>query len=190
MLNKKYSFENTSPPSPSVIPHIPTQKMEENVDSEYIYVTEELSSYPNFYTTEWDELFENIKAPMCDDISSYFFNPLKPLLPLHVLIPHQPQNINVSNNNIDSSELMLDESNDQIMVTPLTPNVGGEFPTLPSSTTTNHIDEAEISNGKRLTIDSSVKQRKRERLSEENSLVTSSEVNQPPHKRQQFSKST
>ncbi|GAU35502.1 hypothetical protein TSUD_155330 [Trifolium subterraneum] len=115
MLNNG-SCENMATPPPCVMPHAPKSKVDIVDDYEYVYVTEALSSYPNCYTTEWDALFENIKAPMCDDISSYFFNPDKPLLPLDVLIPYEPQNTNDGDNN-DSSKLVVNESNNQVNMT-------------------------------------------------------------------------
>src|SRR3954463_6897525 len=97
------SSESSQPPKPMV----------DNVnDYEYIYVTEELSAC---YTTEWDDMFESARAPVCEDLSTYFFNPLKPQLPLNVLIPSEPQNTSVDDDNFDSSNMVVDESNNQMM---------------------------------------------------------------------------
>ncbi|CAJ2635957.1 unnamed protein product [Trifolium pratense] len=171
-------------------PHAPKSKVDIVDAYDYLYVTEALSSYPNCYTTEWDELFENIKAPMCDDISSYFFNPDKPLLPLDVLIPCEPQNTNDDDDNNDSSKLVVDESNNQVIMT-------NPPPVLPS-TTMNHIDIAKISNAAVRPIDSPVMQRKQGRTKKTqcvmdesdvdpaSSLTMSQEVNRARNKRQKI----
>jgi len=110
-------------PSKSCVTLHPPTPMVDNVDDyEYLYLTEALSSYPKCYTTEWNELFENIKTHVCDDISSYFFNPTKPLLPLDTLIPNQPQNINVGDNK-GSYKLVIDESNNQVIIVTITPSL-------------------------------------------------------------------
>ncbi|WJX94032.1 hypothetical protein P8452_75496 [Trifolium repens] len=175
MLNNKVSYENMAIPPP----YAPKSKINIVDDYEYFYVTEALSSYLNCYTAEWDELFENIKAPMCDDISSYFFNPNKPLLPLDVLIPYEPQNTN-------------DDDNKVIMNNP---------PSVLPSTTVNHIGIAKISSAAVMSIDSSVTQRKQGRkkktrcvtnksdIHAASSLTMSQEVNQTPNKRQKLSNS-
>jgi hypothetical protein len=172
MLNNKGSSKNMAIPPP----YAPKSKIDIVDDYEYLYVTETLFSYPNCYTTEWDELFENIKAPMCEDISSYFFNLNKPLLPLIVLIPYEPQNTN-------------DDDNKVIMNNP---------PPVFPSTTMNHIGIAKISNVAVMSTDSSVTQRKQGRKKKTrrvtdksdvhaaSSLTMSQEVNQAPNKRQKL----
>ncbi|CAI8608884.1 unnamed protein product [Vicia faba] len=116
--NNNGSFENMEPQTPTPTPassetsHT-TKPLVDNVDDyEYIYVTEELSAC---YTTEWDAMFESARAPMCEDLSTYFFNPLKPQLPLNVLIPSEPQNTSVGGDNLDSCIMVVDESHNQIM---------------------------------------------------------------------------
>lgn len=114
------SFENIEPPTPiqasSEASQVPTPLVDNVDDYEYIYVTEALSAYPNCYTTEWDDMFESARAPVCEDLSTYFFNPLKPQLPLNVLIPSEPQNTSVGDNLADSSKLVVDEPHNQILV--------------------------------------------------------------------------
>ncbi|CAI8608889.1 unnamed protein product [Vicia faba] len=111
MLNKKDSSENMAPPAGGVTPEAATSMVDNVDDYEYLYVTEALSAYPNCYTTEWEDMFESARAPICDDMSNYFFNPIMPQLPLHVLTPHVRQNTSFGDN-VDSSEFVFDESND------------------------------------------------------------------------------
>ncbi|CAK8561832.1 unnamed protein product [Lathyrus sativus] len=113
------SFENIEPPTPiqasSETSQVPTPMVNNVDDYEYLYVTEALSAYPNCYTTEWDDMFESARAPVCEDLSTYFFNPLKPQLPLSVLIPSEPQNTSVGDSLVDSSKLVVDKPHNQIL---------------------------------------------------------------------------
>ncbi|CAK8566746.1 unnamed protein product [Lathyrus sativus] len=151
MLNKD-SSENIAPPAPMV----------DNVDDyEYLYVTEALSAYPNCYTTEWDDMFESARAPVCEDLSTYFFNPLKPQLPLNVLTPHVRQNIS-DGNNIDSSEFVVDESNDNHVMVNIDSSklVVDESNNNPAIVDPLPVDAVETSNGTVRVIDLSVKEKK------------------------------
>ncbi|CAL5197376.1 unnamed protein product [Lathyrus oleraceus] len=185
MLNNKDSSENMAPPAPMV----------DNVDDyEYIYVTEALSAYPNCYTTEWDDMFESVRAPVCEDLSTYFFNPLEPQLPLNVLTPHVRQNIS-DGNNIDSSEFVVDESNDNHVMVNVDSSklVVGESNNNQVIVDSLPVDAAETSNETVWAIDLSVKEKKLDRpkkmrrvTDESNDVDASSspsmsqEVNQAP----------
>jgi len=154
-----------TPPTSCVTPEPPTPMVGNVDDYKYIYLTEALSSYPNCYTTEWDELFKNIKAPVCDDIFSYFFNPTKPLLPLDTLIPYQPQNINVGDNE-DSYKLVYNESNKQFIIVIITP---------PTDSSVKQRKRVRRKNVQRVTDKSNV--------AEPSSMETSHEVNEAPNKK-------
>lgn len=152
-------FSPPSPPFPSL----------NDEASDYIYLTEALAPYKNYYTTEWDEMFENVKSPICDDISNYFFNPLKPLLPLDVIYPTILSPLTKTQTlllNHHDTPILLDSPPSQAIVTPPpphTPIVGGEFddqvlvinPPSTLSSTTNH--DAEIEKSTSLTLDASLK---------------------------------
>jgi hypothetical protein len=154
-----------TPLTSCVTPEPPTPMVDNVDDYKYIYLTEALSSYPNCYTTEWDELFKNIKAPVCDDIFSYFFNPSKPLLPLDTLIPYQPQNINVGDNK-DSYKLVYDEYNNQFIIVIITP---------PSDSSVKQRKRVRRKNAQRVTNESDV--------AAPSSLETSQAANAAPNKK-------
>ncbi|AET03553.1 hypothetical protein MtrunA17_Chr8g0370081 [Medicago truncatula] len=157
-----------------VTPEPPTSTVNNVDDYKYNYLTEALTSYPNCYTTEWDELFKNIKAPLCDDIFSYFFNPTKPLLPLDTPIPYQPQNIINVGDNEDSYKLVYDESNKQFIVVIIS--------TPPTDSSVKQRKRVRRKNAQGVTNESDV--------AAPSSLETSQAANAAPNKKKNLPKSS